>query len=223
MKILIIEDNRDLAFTVRDELSVSYIVDVCHSGEEAFKQIDENQYDLILIDIVLPDISGITLCRRIRKEGVKAAILMLTGKTDVTSIVRALNAGADDYLKKPFAFSELFARIKALLRRPTKNIVPKTLSFADLTLDLSTKKVRRKGKLIYLRKKEFYLLEYLMRNKGIIVSRSMIMESVWESTSQPERTNTVNVHMKSLRDRIDKNFKHKLIKTVPGSGYVLEK
>lgn len=221
MKILLIEDNKETAATIRNGLKEHYAIDVAYTGEDGEYQAQVNDYDLIILDLMLPDIDGVTVCKRIREGGIKTPILILTGKSQVEDKVEALDSGADDYLIKPFSFSELLARVRALLRRSPDALVTNKLFIGSLTLDVAAKTVKCKGKEIPLRRKCFRLLEYLMRNKGIVVTRSMILEHVWESSVNP-MTNTVDVHIKSLRNKISKYCKAPLIKTVHGLGYKIE-
>lgn len=221
MKILVIEDNKTVAKSVRALLKSHFLIDLAFTGKEAQEEIASNTYDLIICDLLLPDMSGIEVCHFIRKHQITTPILMLTAQSDTARKVTALDAGADDYLTKPFSFDELQARIRALLRRGPEIISQNVLTAADLILDLNTYTVSRDGKIIHLRKKELNLLEYLLRNKGRIVSRSMIMDHLWDhdDISNP---NTIDVHLKHLRDRIDKPFTKKLIKTIHGLGYRIE-
>jgi len=221
MRILLIEDDKQMALTIKERLNGYYIVEVVHTGEEGEYNAQINEYDVILLDYVLPDKQGIQVCRTIRAAGVKDPILILTGQFEVDKKVEALDSGADDYLIKPFSFEELFARIRALLRRQNTVQTSSLLTVGDLTLDTARRIVKRNKKVIPLRRKELYLLEYLMRNPGRIITRDMIFDHVWDSTNE-SMTNIVDVHIKYLRDRIDKSFSKKLIKTVHGLGYKIE-
>lgn len=221
MKVLLIEDDNELAQILKEELEVAYIVDVFLSGEEGEYAAFITEYDLIIIDYNLPGISGLEVCRKIREGGKNTPILMLTGEHELAKKVEALNTGADDYLTKPFNMEELFARIRALLRRPHQTLQSNIIAIADLEIDLNNQTVSRKGKHIALRKKEFHLLEYLARNEGRVITREMILDHVWNTVEEPV-TNTIDVHIKYLRDHIDKAFDKKLIKTVHGVGYKLE-
>jgi len=221
MKILLIEDDKQTAATIKEVMKKHYAVDVAYTGENGEYQAQVNDYDLIILDLILPDINGVTVCKKIRENGIKTPVLVLTGKSEIKDKVKALDSGADDYLIKPFSFGELLARVRALLRRSPDTLVPDRLSVGDLTLNVAANIVERKGKKISLRRKCFKLLEYLMRNKNRVVTRSMILEHVWESSIDPI-TNTVDVHVKSLRDKIDKPFGTDLIKTVHGLGYKIE-
>lgn len=221
MKLLLIEDDKQTAKTIKEAMKDYYAVDVVYTGEDGDFQAQVNDYDTIIIDLVLPDINGVTVCKRIREAGIKTPILVLTGKAQVRDKVTALGAGADDYLTKPFSFAELLARVRALIRRNPDTLSSNKLFVGDLNLDVSSNTARRKGRKISLRRKEFSLLEFLMRNSGRVVTRSMILEHVWESETDPV-TNTIDVHIKSLRDKVDRPFKKSLIKTVHGLGYKLE-
>ncbi len=221
MKILIIEDDRQTAETIRDVLKDYYAVDVSYSGKDGEYQASVNEYDAIILDVVLPDMDGVEVCKKIRENEIKTPILMLTGKTETKDKVTALDSGADDYLTKPFKFAELLARIRALMRRAPSTLDSNTLSVGNLSLDIGTNKVKRNDKTIPLRRKEFGLLEYLMRNRGRVLTRSMILEHVWDSDTDPI-TNTVDVHINYLRDKIDRPFPTQLIKTVHGLGYKIE-
>lgn len=221
MKVLLIEDDKQVAKTIKEGMKDYYAVDVAYTGEDGDFKAQVNDYDTIIIDLVLPDIDGITVCKKVREAGIKTPILMLTGKAEVRSKVAALDAGADDYLTKPFSFAELLARVRALIRRNPDTLSSDILSIGNLTLDVASNTVKRSGKRISLRRKEFSLLEYLMRNQGIVVTRSMILEHVWNSETNP-MTNTVDVHIKSLRDKVDRPFQESLIKTVHGLGYKIE-
>jgi two-component system OmpR family response regulator len=170
---------------------------------------------------MLPDFDGIQICREIRQAKVKTPILMLTGKSSVTAKVEALDVGADDYLTKPFNLKELSARIRALTRRNVNSLPTNTISVGDLTLDTTSKIVKYKDKKITLRRKEFRLLEFLMRNQGKVVTREMILEHVWDSNTDTI-TNTIDVHIKYLRDDVDKPFGTNMIKTIHGLGYKFE-
>ncbi len=221
MKLLIIEDDKQTAATIKDEMKDYYAVDVVHTGEDGEYQAEVNDYDVIIIDIRLPDKDGISVCKEIRKAGIKTPILMLTGSLETKNKVSALDSGADDYLTKPFKFAELLARIRALMRRNPNTLDSNVLSLGDLTLDITANRVQRKKKTIPLRRKEFSLLEYLMRNPERVITRTMILEHVWDSSVDPI-TNTVDVHINYLRDKIDRPFGTKLIKTVHGLGYKIE-
>lgn len=219
-KILLIEDDKKLALTIKEELETSgYSVEACFDGETGEYKAITNDFDLIIVDLILPDKSGVKICQSLRREKVNSSILVLTGEIDVNKKVLALDKGADDYLTKPFSFAELKARIRALLRRKADSFT--SLSAGNLSLDVDKKVVKRAGKIIPLRRKEIALLEYLMRNQGRVVTRDMILNHIWGDEDEPSY-NTVDVHVKYLRDKIDKNFPHKLIKTIYGLGYKIE-
>lgn len=220
MKILLVEDEQNVIAFIKKGLEEEfYTVDVAESGTEGLVMAASNGYDLILLDIMLPGISGIELCRQLRQKGMKTPVLMLTAKDSVSSKVEGLESGADDYLTKPFAFSELLARIKALLRRASESV--KELCLDDLRVDLLSRKVYRGGKEIILTPKEFSLLEYLLRRKGRVLSRPQIIESIWGFNFDPN-SNVVDVHIKYLREKINTGFPKKLINTVRGAGYILK-
>lgn len=221
MKLLFIEDNKDLVATIKDALKADYTLESATTGKDAEYLVQVYEYDLIILDLGLPDMDGITLCQRIRTHRINTPILMLTGQQEVAIKVLALDSGADDYLLKPFSFPELKARIRALLRRQSHTVRSSILAVGDLRLDLTNRTVKRGKDSITLQRKEFQILEYFMRNHGKIITRSMILERVWDSGFE-SLTNVVDVHIKYLRDQIDKNYNKKLLKTVYGLGYKLE-
>lgn len=221
MKLLFIEDNKNLVQTIKEDLEQDYTIEAAYSGKEAEYLIQEYEYDVIILDLGLPDTDGISLCQAIRKHEIKTPILILTGAYDVDKKVLALDSGADDYLIKPFNFQELRARIRALLRRKSHGVYSSILTVGDLKLNLTTRTVTRGNVGISLHRKEFQILEYFMHNRGKIITRSMILEHVWNNEFDT-LTNVVDVHIKYLRDHIDKNFSKKLIKTVYGMGYKLD-
>jgi len=220
MRLLVVEDNADLLLTLKDELRTHYSVDTAGTALEGRYLAQVNSYDLIILDVGLPDGDGVTLCKTLRAGGLRVPILILTGQTDVEAKVRALDIGADDYLTKPFQLPELFARLRALLRRPVTQSQNSVLTFGNLALDISTRTLQREGKIIELRRKELDLLELLMRNQGKVITRSMILEHIWNSDVNAF-TNAIDVHIKHLRDQIDKPFGSHLIQTVYGAGYRL--
>lgn len=220
MRILIIEDEYKIANSIKKGLGQEgYAVDVAYDGESGYDMASIEDYDLIILDVMLPKIDGIALCDKLRNDNNRTPILMLTAKSEVEDKVLGLNKGADDYLTKPFAFSELVARIKALLRRP-KLEVPKIIKIDNLYIDIVNFKVKRKNKIIKLTKKEFSLLEYLARNKGKIVSKEQIIQHVWDYEAEI-LPNTVEVYIGYLRNKIDKPFpdQPQLIHTIRGFGY----
>lgn len=221
MRILIVEDSKRVAMALREALRGSYVVDVEHSGHAALNNINVLSYDVILLDLGLPDMSGRTVCEELRARKVVAPIIIVTGDDTIGSKVSVLDCGADDYLTKPFHAEELKARIRAVLRRNTQEINDATLAIGELELDPASRIVRRDGTEIVLRRKEFDLLEYMMRNHGRTLTRQMILDHVWEN-SDGLWTNAVDVHIKYLRDKVDRPYERQLIKTVHGVGYKLE-
>lgn len=221
MKLLLIEDDKDMAESISTQLSDDYVVELAFSGEMAEYQLEVSPYDLIILDLNLPDTEGLELCQKIRKNNIATPILVLTGNDNPHKKVSLLDAGSDDYLTKPFNIEELKARIRTLLRRAAPTQLTNIISIADLTIDLNRRYVTRGNTSINLRRKEFFLLEYLARNAGQVITREMILDHVWENDDDPI-TNIIDVHIKYLRDRIDKPFPQKLIKTVHGMGYKLE-
>lgn len=220
MRMLLVEDEKNVAAFIRKGLEEEfYAVDVAEDGAEGFLMATSNEYDLMILDIMLPGMNGMELCKRLREKGLKSPILMLTAIDSVNSKVEALESGADDYLTKPFAFSELLARIKALLRRTSDSV--SELSLDDLRMDLLSRRVFREDKEVILTPKEFSLLEYLLRNKGRVLSRTQIIENIWGYTFDPN-SNVVDVHIKFLREKVDSPFQKKLIHTVRGAGYLLK-
>jgi len=220
MRILVDEDEKKIAaFIKRGLKEEGYAVDVAADGEEGYHLITENDYDLILLDLLLPKRDGISLCRQIRQDAIQTPIIMLTAKSAVADKVTGLDAGANDYITKPFAFEELLARIRVLLRNTAQTTTK--LQAADLVLDLLTHKVTRAGKEIILSSKEFALLEYLMRNADTVVTRTMIYEHVWDIAFDTN-TNVIDVYINYLRNKIDSGHEKKLIHTVRGRGYVLK-
>jgi len=218
MKILLIEDEKQIARAIKEMLKVYYAVDMAHTGKDGENLIFSNDYDAIILDVVLPDVDGFTICQEIRENNIETPIIMLTGKAETEDKIHAFNLGADDYLTKPFSFEELHARIQALIRRSPNTTCSLKLSVGNLILDTVSNSAEYKGKRIELRLKEFRLLEYLMRNNNKILTRSMIFEHVWESDVN-QLTNTVDVHINYLRNKIDKHFGIKMIKSVHGLGY----
>ncbi len=221
MRILVIEDDQKVAGFIRKGLTEEhYAVDVVHDGEDGVFWGAENEYDLILLDIMLPKKDGRSVCRELRAKGIVTPIMMLTAKDTIADKVKGLDVGADDYLAKPFAFDELLARIRALLRR-SQEYKTATLKAADLELDPAVRKVTRAGREINLTGKEYALLEYLLRNKNLVITETRIVEHVWDMNYEPG-TNVVNVYIHHLRSKIDKGFAQKLLRTVRGSGYILQ-
>lgn len=221
MRVLVVEDEKE----IRDYIKVSleaecFAVDTAEDGEKGLSMAKMNEYDLITLDNVMPKKTGQEVCEEIRKNGIKTPILILSVKSETTTKVGLLNSGADDYLTKPFSINELLARIRALLRRP-KEMESEKIKIDDLMLDANKQMVTRGGKEIYLTRKEFAFLKYLMKNKGLVLSRSMIMEHVWDMSIDPF-SNTIESHVMSLRRKVDTPGKKKLIHTLPGRGYKIE-
>jgi heavy metal response regulator len=221
MRILVIEDEKKISdFIKRGLKEEGYAVDVGADGENGLFLARTNDYDLILFDLMLPKIDGITVCKKLREDKITSPIIMLTAKDAVKDKVTGLDAGADDYITKPFAFEELLARVRAILRKKS-TAQATTLEVGDLSLDLQTHKVARAGKEIELTSKEYALLEYLMRNTGKVVTRTMISEHVWDIDFDTF-TNVIDVYINYLRNKIDSDNKKKLIYTVRGRGYILK-
>ncbi len=221
MKLLIIEDSQRLAERIKDSLSKQYIVDIVNTGEEGLRKATQMDYGVIILDLGLPDISGKIVCKRLREAEIHVPILILTGHDDMDLRVDLLDTGADDYLTKPFNAAELRARIAALSRRQSREYVDSTLRIHDLTIDTKQRTVERAGVPITLRRKEFDILEYLVNNKGRVLTREMILNHAWDSTKSGWNS-TVDVHIKHLRDKVDKPFSIPLIKTAYGIGYSVD-
>lgn len=220
MRILVIEDERKIAsFIKRGLREEGYTVDTAFDGEEGYHLTGENEYALIILDIMLPKQDGIALCRQLRNDGIESPVLMLTAKDSVQDKVRGLDSGADDYLTKPFAFEELLARLRALLRKGAKRAA--SLQVGDLALDAAAHRVTRSGREIVLTMKEYALLAYLMRNAGTVVTRTMIAENIWELDFDTG-TNIIDVYINYLRNKIDSGHEKKLIHTVRGRGYMIK-
>jgi DNA-binding response OmpR family regulator len=219
MKILVVEDDHTIAQAIKEGLEQeAFAVDVCFDGEEGYLSATNDDYDLILLDVMLPGMNGIEIAQRLRDESNHTRILMLTARDQLRDKVRGLNIGADDYMVKPFSFEELLARVRALLRRPHES-VGEVLEAGDLSLNTITSEVKRHGRDIALSQKEYAVLEYLLRNKGKVLSKNNIMTHVWDFDSDI-LPNTVEVFIKYLRDKIDRPFKGpELIQTVRGFGY----
>lgn len=221
MRILLIEDDQRLAkFMEKGLTEEQYSVDMVHDGMDGVLWATTYDYDLIVLDIMLPKKDGITVCKEIRNKGVESQVIMLTARDSVDDKIKGLDAGADDYLAKPFSFDELLARIRALLRRMQKNKLP-VLQVADLILDPVSHTVTRQGREIILTGKEYALLEYLMRNRDKVVTETNIIEHVW-NTQIESHTNVINVYIHYLRNKIEKGFDTKLIHTIRSVGYILK-
>lgn len=222
MNIIIIEDDKKTAAFIMKGLEQAGFNTVhAADGKDGLFKMKTGEFDVAVIDIMLPEMDGFTVIQKLREARIKTPVLVLSAKNSVEDKVRGLQAGGDDYLAKPFAFAELLARIQALLRRASNVVEPTTLTVGDLTIDLLSHKVHRGGVRIDIQPQEYVLLEYLMRNAGRIVSKTMIIEHVWEYNFDPQ-TNIVETRMCRLREKIDKPFEKKLIHTVRGFGYVME-
>jgi two-component system, OmpR family, response regulator len=222
MRILLVEDDAKIAsFIVKGLKATGYAIDHAADGKEGLHLALTESYDTAIIDIMLPGLDGLSLIEGIRKSKVRTPIIILSAKGSVNDRVKGLQTGGDDYLTKPFAFSELLARVQALIRRASGATDPTTLTAGDLSMNLLTREVTRKGKQIELQPMEFSLLEYLMRNVDRVVSKTMIMEHVWDYNFDPQ-TNVVEARICRLRDKIDRDFEKKLIHTIRGVGYVFK-
>ena len=221
MRLLLIEDDTEAAKYLAKGLRESgYAVDVAPDGRDGLFHASETTYDLIIADRQLPHVDGLTVVQMLRKQGSKVPVLILSALGSVDDRIEGLRAGGDDYLTKPFAFGELLARIEALLRRGQGAAVLTRLKVGDLEMDLLGRTVTRTGRRIDLTAKEFQLLEYLMRREGQVVTRTMLLEGVWDLHFDPQ-TNVIDVHMSRLRAAVDRDFDRQLIHTVRGAGYVL--
>jgi DNA-binding response OmpR family regulator len=221
MRILLVEDDADLAQFIRKGLKEEhYAVDVAADGEAGLELALDNPYDLLILDIMLPKLDGLTLCRRVRDKGIMTPVLLLTARNTLETKVSGFETGADQFLPKPFAFVELLAQIRALLRRGSSQQLAH-LQAADLRLDPAAHRVWRGGQEISLTNKEYALLEFLLRNKNRVLTRTAIIEHVWDISYDP-MTNIVDAHIRALRAKIDRDFSPPLIATVRGAGYMLE-
>ncbi len=220
MRMLLIEDERKVADVVARGLRAErYAVDIAHDGNSGWSMASTCDYDIIILDLMLPGLSGADVLKRLRREQNKSAVLVLTARDATSAKVELFEAGADDYLTKPFAFAELLVRVKALLRRPPTSRMH-VLRVADLELDRLTQQVRRAGKRIELTSKEYALLEYMLAHAGRVLTRTMILEHVWDESFEG-LTNIVDVYVRHLREKVDMPHATKLIRTVRGAGYCL--
>ncbi|QIG52544.1 response regulator transcription factor [Nordella sp. HKS 07] len=221
MRILVIEDDREAATWLLKGLAESgHVADLAADGEEGLALARERVHDVLIVDRMLPKLDGLTIIQTLRAEGVTAPVLILSALGDVDERVKGLRAGGDDYLAKPYAFSELLARIEGLSRRRHQGPQQTRLKAADLEMDLLTRTVTRSGRPIILQPREFKLLEYLMRNAGHVVTRTMLLENVWDYHFDPQ-TNVIDVHVSRLRAKIDKGFDEPILQTVRGAGYMI--
>ena len=218
MRVLVVEDSTKMAEAIRKGLLQNgFVVDVCHTGFEGEEAAVASSYDVIVLDLMLPDRDGIDVCRALRRRGVATPILMLTALSDTETKIAGLDSGADDYLTKPFDFDELVARVRALLRRGQATEAS-VLTYGDLAFDLVRRSVMRAGQAVRLSGKEMALLEYLMRNPDRVLTRQSIVEKVWGFDDQPG-SNVIDVHVSALRRKIDRDFDRPLIHTIVGTGY----
>jgi DNA-binding response OmpR family regulator len=220
MRLLVVEDQSKIASLLKRGLEEQhYAVDIAQTGEDALALVDVTPYDLVILDLMLPDVDGLEVCQRLRARGERVPILMLTARHRIDDRVIGLDAGADDYLTKPFAFQELLARVRAALRRDSE-VKSVSLEVGDLSLNTATHEVARAGAPIELASKEYAVLEYLMRHAGHVVTRTMILEGVWDYDFDPG-SNVVDVYIRYLRRKLDDPHPTKLIETVRGTGYRL--
>lgn len=222
MRILLIEDDVKIAaFIERGFKEAGFTVDTCHDGQQGLDRVLESSYDAAVIDLMLPKLDGLSVIETMRRKGLNTPVLILSAKQSVDDRIQGLQKGGDDYMVKPFSFSELLARIQALIRRDKKNTQPMMLRLGELEMDLLKHEVYRGGTKVELPVKEYALLEYMMRNPGIVVSKTSILERVYDYSFDPQ-TNVVDVLVCRLRNKIDKDFADKMIHTVRGVGYVLK-
>ncbi len=221
MRLLVVEDEKTLAKLIKEGLEEEgFSVDLAYNGEDGKFMAENEPFDMIILDIMLPKISGVEILKSMRKKGIKTPVLMLTAKNDVEDKVSALNIGADDYLTKPFSFDELLARIKAVIRR-NFNEASNIIEISDLKIDLSTHEVKRANKSVELTAREYALLEYIALNKGKLLTRTDISEHIYNYEFDCD-SNVIDVTITRLRKKIDKDFEKKLIHTVRGAGYILK-
>jgi two-component system OmpR family response regulator len=222
MRILLVEDDLKIAaFVAKGFREAGFAVDTAEDGEQGLDLALGQVYDAAVVDIMLPKLDGLALIENLRKQKINTPVIILSAKRSVDDRIKGLQAGGDDYLTKPFSFSELLARMQALLRRAGGRSEPVRLELEDLSMDLITREVRRAGTRIDLQPREFTLLEYLLRNTGRVVSKTMILEHVWDYSFDPQ-TNVVDVLVHRLRAKVDQNMDRKLIHTLRGVGYVLK-
>ena len=221
MRILVIEDDKDAAtWLVKGLKESGHIADLATDGEQGLALAKEAIHDVLVVDRMLPKLDGLSIIRSIRADGITTPVLILSALSDVDERVRGLRAGGDDYLAKPYAFAELLARVEGLLRRPSGTAAETRLKACDLELDLLSRQVTRGGKPLLLQPREFKLLEYLMRHAGHLVTRTMLLENVWDYHFDPQ-TNVIDVHVSRLRGKIDKGFDEPILQTVRGAGYMI--
>ena len=222
MHILLIEDDRQISSYVSNGLrQAGFTVDAAAAGDEGYHMATASTYDAMVVDIMLPGMDGITVIEKLRGQGIHTPVLILSAKNTLDDKIRGLKSGGDDYLTKPFSFSELLVRLQSLIRRSNLGRPVNELSVGNLQMDLLSREVTRSGSVVDLQPREFALLEYLMRNAGNVVSKTMILEHVWDYNFDPQ-TNVVDVLVHRLRSKIDKEFPDKILHTVRGVGYVLK-
>jgi len=222
MRILLVEDDDQIAsFIVKGLKQAGYTVNRASNGEDGLHFAETESHDLAIVDIMMPKLDGLSLINRLRQKKIATPVIVLSAKNSVDDKVKGLQAGGDDYLVKPFAFTELLARVQAIIRRASPHQETTVLEIANLKLDVLRRKVFRGEKEVILQQGEFVLLEYLMRNAGRVVSKTMIMEHVWDYNFDPQ-TNIIEARVCRLRDKIDRSFEPKLLHTVRGFGYVIE-
>jgi len=222
MRALVIEDDKKIAsFLIKGLKQSGFAVDHAANGEDGLHLALATPYDVAVIDVMLPRLDGLSVVQSLRNKKINLPVLILSAKASVDDRIKGLQSGGDDYLVKPFAFSELLARVQALIRRSTHTTDPTTLTVGDLTMNLVTREVTRAGQTIELQTREFSLLEYLMRNAGKVVSKALILEHVWDYSFDPQ-TNVVDVVVCRLRNKVDRDFEKKMIHTIRGVGYALK-
>jgi len=221
MRVIVIEDDPKIGqFVARGLREAGFAVDLVERAEDAIVRLSGGTYDAAVVDVMLPGMDGLSMIEQLREEGVSTPMLVLSAKRSVEDRVQGFTSGGDDYLTKPFSFSELLVRVQSLIRRSTQSAAPTRLKAGDLEVDLLSRTVRRAGRVVELQPREYSLLEYLLRNADRVLSKTMIMEHVWDYDFDPQ-TNVVDVLVSRLRSKIDKDFDEKLIQTVRGVGYVL--
>ncbi len=223
VRVLVIEDDAKIAsFIVNGLKQAGFVTDMAANGEDGFRRASTEHYDAAIVDLMLPKLDGLSLIEELRRQEINTPVIILSAKRSVDDRVKGLQAGGDDYMVKPFSFSELLARLQALLRRAagTAGGEQTRLAVGDLSINLLSREVLREGKKLDLQAREFSLLEYLMRNTGRVVSKTMILEHVWDYSFDPQ-TNVVDVLVCRLRNKVDRNFKTKMIHTIRGVGYVV--
>lgn len=222
MRVLLIEDDHQISdFICKGLIQANFAVDQADDGETGLFFARQTYYDVAVVDLMLPKLDGLSLIESLRKEKIKTPVLILSAKRSVDDRIRGLESGGDDYLVKPFVFGELLARMHALIRRAGGLSEPTSLSYADLTMDLLKREVIRSGEIIELQPREFALLEYLLRNAERVLSKTVILERIWDYRFDPQ-TNVIDVLVSRLRSKIDRDFPNKLIHTIRGIGYVLK-